>query len=271
MIPILDDVLTHIMNDQLKILAIEDNPGDYTLLELTLKRANCLALNLVRVETLKEALHHLHRQQVDVILLDLSLPDVWGIDAVKKLNSYASDIPIIVLTGNEDENLAIEAIQAGAQDYLIKGEFNSSLTMRSIRYAVARKRALLKNKHQVTHQQDRELSFQNVIEQPSDGIIIIDNKGIIQFVNSAAAEIYGQSTHEIIGTKFDYPLNTQEAIEVEFNRPTSSKQTVSTEVRIVQLRGQGENAFLASLRDISKWKNKTLKFQSSKESFHQST
>ncbi|MCB0211031.1 MAG: response regulator [Anaerolineae bacterium] len=246
------------MNDQLKILAVEDNPGDYTLLELSLKRSNYLAPHLIWVKSLNGALNQLQSQKVDIILLDLSLPDAWGIDAIKQLNSHASDIPIIVLTGNEDESIAIEAIEAGAQDYLVKGEFNSTLTMRAIRYAVARKRALLKNSYHLTRQQNSALCYNPVVKHTSDGILIIDKKGIIQFVNSGAAELYGQSSTTLTGTKFDYPLDTQEVMEIEFNQPTTSKQTIFTEVRIIEFNWHEEEAFLVSLRIISKRQNTNL-------------
>jgi signal transduction histidine kinase len=121
-----------------KILLIEDNPGDARLIKEFLSETNGAAFELDSVDRLSEGLVRLDGK--DAVLLDLALPDSTGIDTFRKLHSEAPFLPIIVLTGNEDDALAFKAVQEGAQDFLIKGQANSQLLARSMRYAIERKR-----------------------------------------------------------------------------------------------------------------------------------
>jgi signal transduction histidine kinase/DNA-binding response OmpR family regulator len=122
------------------ILLFEDNLGDAGLLEEILEESdNLYELNVV--ESLEEGLHVLNNTQFDVILLDLGLPDSDGINTFIDVNKISLNIPIIVLTGLNDEELGILAMKKGAQDYLIKKEIDSKLLKRSIRYAIERKKS----------------------------------------------------------------------------------------------------------------------------------
>ena len=122
------------------ILLVEDNPGDVRLLRETLRDAGTLRYELEHAWRLSEALERLSAGGVDVLLLDLSLPDAQGMQTVARALEAAPDVPIIVLTGLEDDLLAVQAVQAGAQDYLPKGRLDPTLLARSIRYAMERKR-----------------------------------------------------------------------------------------------------------------------------------
>ncbi len=121
------------------ILLVEDNPGDARLVEHMLRRASS-GFHVTHVPRIAEALDSLHTQDFSVILLDLSLPDGDGIDNVKEILSAAPSAPIVVLTGLEDQGVAIGAVQAGAQDYLIKGKVEPQALVQSMRYAIERKR-----------------------------------------------------------------------------------------------------------------------------------
>ncbi|MDP2382000.1 MAG: response regulator [Nitrospirota bacterium] len=123
------------------ILLIEDNPGDIRLLQEYLKEGGTCRFQITQVDRLSVGLARLAEACFDVVLLDLTLPDSQGIDTLHRLHEAAKGVPIVVLTGTEDDVLGVQLIQAGAQDYLIKGQVTGSLVMRSIRYAVERKRA----------------------------------------------------------------------------------------------------------------------------------
>jgi signal transduction histidine kinase len=123
----------------LSVLLVEDNPGDARLLELLLHEGT-LDHELIRAARLEQGLALLEQRPVDVILLDLSLPDGQGMDTVRRMLGSAGHAPIVVLTGLDDERVAVEAVQAGAQDYLVKGRVDSTLLVRSVRYAIERKR-----------------------------------------------------------------------------------------------------------------------------------
>lgn len=129
-----------IKEGQLEILLVEDNPGDAKLLQGLLQGAASHArFAITHVETLGEAAGLLRKRVPSVILLDLSLPDSLGIETIAGVHAIAPKVPIVVLTGVDDENLGTLAVRAGAQDYLIKGQVDGKLISRSILYAVERK------------------------------------------------------------------------------------------------------------------------------------
>lgn len=126
----------------MKILLVEDNQGDARLLDIMLREV-LTACTLTHADTLGKAFSHACLVQFDIILLDLSLPDSQGSGTFWRLHEVVSDVPIVVMTGHDDEVLANELAQAGAQDYLVKGSVDGRWLLRVMRYAIERKRAEL--------------------------------------------------------------------------------------------------------------------------------
>lgn len=122
----------------LKILLVEDNDQDAFLVEEYLKMEKKINFTLKHVEQLQDGIKCIIEQSFDIILLDLKLPDAEGLEVVERMHAAALDIPIVVLTGFDDESLGIKAVQSGAQDYLVKGKFDSASLIRAIRYAIER-------------------------------------------------------------------------------------------------------------------------------------
>ena len=125
----------------LNVLLVEDNPGDATLLRETLTEDAGDAFRLVRAQDLAGALEVMSDQVIDAVVLDLNLPDSNGFETFEKMREAALQLPILVLTGIEDDQLGLRAIQRGAQDYLSKGDVTGSEIARSLRYAVERNRS----------------------------------------------------------------------------------------------------------------------------------
>jgi diguanylate cyclase (GGDEF)-like protein len=125
-------------NGRIRVLLIEDNPGDARLIREALSEASGAGFDLTWVDSLAKALECLAVNETDAILLDLSLPDSTGLETVSKVLASAPETPIVVLTGYNDESLAVAAVHAGAQDYLVKGGVDSNLLARSLRYAIER-------------------------------------------------------------------------------------------------------------------------------------
>jgi signal transduction histidine kinase len=123
-----------------KVLLIEDNPGDARLLREMFSEDGSLDVDLTCVSFMSEAERHLATHTVDIILLDLGLPDTQGLAAIRRARIAAPDIPLVVLTGMDDEALAGQSLQEGAQDYLIKGQIDTRGLLRALRYASERKR-----------------------------------------------------------------------------------------------------------------------------------
>jgi CheY-like chemotaxis protein len=122
----------------LRALLAEDNPTDALLLRKALEEANGLEFELTRVETLADCLACLDEQNFDIVLVDLGLPDSSGLDTFVALQRRAAHTPILVLTGLNDEETGLRAVQLGAQDYLVKGQLQSAMLGRLIRYAAER-------------------------------------------------------------------------------------------------------------------------------------
>lgn len=125
----------------MKILLVEDNLADAEFLEEILIESSLAEASLIHVFQLVEAWEQLQADTFDAILLDLSLPDSHGLNTLAKVHSHSPDIAILVLTGLNDQEIALQAVREGAQDYLIKGQINPQLLDRAIRYAIERKRS----------------------------------------------------------------------------------------------------------------------------------
>lgn len=122
----------------IRLLLVEDNPGDALLFTETVKETRAFQFDVVHRACIDHALAFLAQGTPDMIVLDLGLPDAGGVEAVRKVQLAAPAIPLVVLTGLDDEASAIQALHAGAQDYLIKGQMTTSALVRALRYALER-------------------------------------------------------------------------------------------------------------------------------------
>jgi signal transduction histidine kinase len=131
------------MTQAVQVLLVEDNPGDARLLNELLQESTSLKVELTHLGSMKEALSHLATKVANIVLLDLGLPDASGIAAVRELHAMAPRVPLVVLTGMDDETVATQALQEGAQDYLVKGQIQAQMLIRALRHAIERKRMLV--------------------------------------------------------------------------------------------------------------------------------
>jgi GAF domain-containing protein/CheY-like chemotaxis protein len=127
--------------ESIRILLIEDNTGDARLLQEMLTEAEGFSFDLEHAERLTTGLGRLEDDEFDIVLLDLSLPDSHGLDTFAKVLAQAPEVPVVVLSGLDDSSVAVNAVRAGAQDYLVKGTVDSHLLTRAIHYAIERKQA----------------------------------------------------------------------------------------------------------------------------------
>ena len=128
------------MKKLLRILIVEDNPADTYLIQEMMPETGSVRFQFESVERLSEAITRLEREGIDIVLLDLGLPDSLGLPTLHDLRKAEPNIPVIVLSGNKDQELAVAAVRDGAQDYLVKGQIDGNLLARAARYAVERKR-----------------------------------------------------------------------------------------------------------------------------------
>jgi len=156
------------INQSIKILLIEDNPGDARLIQEMLAEAVDVAFDIKWASQLSKGLGYLSTESFDGVLLDLSLPDSFGIETFLKVHKQAPKIPVLILTGLDDETLALKAVREGAQDYLIKGQLSCcNLLVRALRYAIER------NKIEKALQ-DSERQYRTTLNSMGDAIHVVD-------------------------------------------------------------------------------------------------
>jgi len=133
------------------VLLIEDNPGDARLIEEMIREDPQAPFQLRCAERLSIGLEHLANGETGLVLLDLSLPDSMGLETFSRVYAHSPTVPIIVLTGNDDQNVALSAVKGGAQDYLVKGRLDRELLLRSMHYSIERKRYQVQLEHQANY------------------------------------------------------------------------------------------------------------------------
>ena len=179
------------MNDKpLKILLIEDNPGDVRLIREMLTEAGNDLFELEYADRLITGLRCLAEGDIDVILLDLGLPDSHRFDTFARVHAQAPQVPIILLTALDDEVLAMKVVRQGAQDYLIKGKVDSNLLSRTIRYAIERKRA-----EETLHREKEK--YRILVEESPLGVSIIGMDGHYKYINPKFVQIFGYTLEDI--------------------------------------------------------------------------
>ena len=234
----------NLTNPQLKLLVVEDNSEEAELIEEFLLTSNFGAhLSITRAERIGRVQQLLNQESFDAILLDLSLPDSRGIDTVARVKTYSLNTPIVVLTSDTNEELAIQSIQAGAQDYLVKIQINSEILIRSLRYAVERQQALRQSEEKyrsvinnnlgsiaiipssntIDNSQERdgneltakasEEFLNHIINANPDPIFVKDEQHRWIILNNAVCQLIGKPRSELIG-KSDYEFFPKEEADI---------------------------------------------------------
>src|SRR6266436_3072710 len=201
------------------VLLVEDNPGDARLLREMFNEQASHKTELTQVECMSDAEKHLAQRQVDIILLDLGLPDAEGVGSVRRVRVAAPHVPLVVLTGLDDEALATQALQEGAQDYLIKGQIDARGLLRALRYAIERKSMeeaffVEKERAQVT------------LKSIGDAVVCTDISGNITFLNLVAEKMTGWSWQEAVGRPMAEVLRILDATS---RKPTPNPMEMAVE------------------------------------------
>ncbi len=234
------------MSDKLirMLQLVEDNEGDARLLREMLNDEGWHNTEMTTVSSMRGAELHLAEHRVDFILLDLGLPDSQGMAAVRRAHAAAPRIPLVVLTGSDDESLALQALQEGAQDYLIKGQTISSVgqiesrgLLRALRYAVERK-AL---EEALFDEKERALVTLNSI---GDAVACTDTAGNLTFFNVVAEKLSGWTWQEAAGRPIGDIFRivdavTRKAVSAPMETAVSDERTIHLPSNSLLLRRDG--------------------------------
>jgi two-component system, cell cycle sensor histidine kinase and response regulator CckA len=217
-------------NNQIHILLVEDNPGDAALTRELLAGAKGMALDVAWVETLSEAIGRLSSDGIDLVLLDLGLPDCAGLETLRRVHAAAPGTVVVVLSGLSDEETALRSVQEGAQDYLIKGQVDAGMLALSIRYALGRGQSqeALRRAHADLESRIRQRTadlleanqalresqhlLQSLLDNLSTVIFVKDLQGRYLLVNPAYERLFQLGRESIIG-KTDHELFSREVAD----------------------------------------------------------
>lgn len=167
----------------LAVLLVEDDPGDGHLFRRLLSRAEP-GWDISVVPTLGEALAVLADRPIDCVILDLNLPDVTGLQGLRRVRQEPDAPPVVVLTGSDDDATAVAAVAAGAADYLPKRNADAVMLRRAVRYAVTREALVQKVR-------DRSIDLATIVEAVSDAVLLLDADGTVTHANRSAADLLG--------------------------------------------------------------------------------
>ena len=184
--------------ERIQILLIEDNPADARLLRELLGEVSTSSFSVTQAERLADGLNHLQQGRFDIVLTDLSLPDSEGLQAFQAVQRATPHLPVVVLSGSDDETLAIRAVREGAQDYLVKGQLNGHGLGRAIRHAIERRQAeerLIRS----------EAFYHSLVEHLPQNIFQKDLQERFTFANHRFCQLLGKKLNEVIGrTDLDF-------------------------------------------------------------------
>jgi PAS domain S-box-containing protein len=256
----------------IKVLLIEDNPDDAELLLRKLGKSVNGQLTVTSVKSLNDALKNIAQNKPDIVLSDLGLPDSHGLDTVTKIMCEAPNIPLVVLSGFDDEATAIKAVQSGAQDYLVKGQLEGRQIERSLFYAIERARLQTELEQHTQEISKIQANLLKILDKNADAIIVVGEDRQILFANPAAESLLGHRKKDLINKSFDFPVDGGKTSEIEIKH--RGNEITTAEMNVVEINWEGKPAYLASLRNITKRKimEEALKESESKfsKAFHSS-
>jgi len=255
--------------EPLQVLLVEDNPGDARIVREMLAEMNTERYEVTPVDRLADALANLTERPFDAILLDLNLPDSYGLATLIKIRAVAPHVPVIVVSGLADEEMAIHALREGAYTYLVKGQMNGYLLNRSIRYSIERERT-----EQIQQLQRAREYAENIVDTIREVLIVLDNRLRIVSANRSFYEAFetvpekieGRFIHELADQVWNIPeflallekilmhSNEHAGLELDHEFPVLGRRVMLLNARwVYEERGETDRILLA-MSDITERK-----------------
>ena len=221
-----------------RTLLIEDDPDDVLFMQMFLSAFgdDAFRFELTCADRLEIGLARLGEADWDVVVLDLMLPDSTGIETFLRVMSACGEAAVLVLTGHNDEESALEAVSLGAQDFLYKGSLSEGLLKKAILYSIERRRLLSQ--------------MEGVIAAAADGMVVVDGEAVVRYMNPAAEALFGVKAAEMLGRAFPHGV-AEPGQSRELRISAGEAGTRSVEMRVSPIEWKKQPGRLVSLRDIS--------------------
>ncbi len=213
----------HPDDSTISVLVIEDDLVFQRIIQDYLRHPSVGGIRVTLADRLKTGLVELGPESIDAVLLDLTLPDSEGLETLHRLQEYAPWVPVIVLTGLDDDAIAAEAVRRGAQDFIVKTDLNPALLARSIRYAIERSKAEVALR-------ESERRFRAVVEDQTELVCRFLPDGRLTFVNDAFCRFFGRDSEHLLGRSFlpvtgdDQPPTAAFFAAADPRHPTRSRE-----------------------------------------------
>jgi len=234
----------------MRVLLVEDEAADALVLAHALVHIGIPADSLVRVPSLVQALLHLSDPTVGLAIVDLGLPDSEGPATVRAMRERNPDLPLIVISGAGEAATALSSLKEGADDYLVKGAFDTEALERAIRHSIERRKLWVEARRRAVAVERAERRLRTVVEANSDGMLIVDEEGTIRFANEAAARLLKSNGQALEGVRLGVPVAIQdEAAELDSIRTDGSPGKLEMRRRAIEW--EGRRAHLLVLRDVT--------------------
>jgi DNA-binding response OmpR family regulator len=254
-----------------RLLLIEDNPADARLVEIYLQESKLIDCQITKAEELQEGLERLEEDEFDAILLDLTLPDSQGFSTVKTMIEEFPEYTIVVMTGMEDDRLALNSVKAGAQDFIVKGKFDGDLLARTISYAIERhqlQKRIEDYARAIKQNEKRLLDAQKMARIGNWELDIITNRMYWSDEVYRILERTDQKTDNDLNTflegvqeddledvrdAFNRSMEKGGRLEVEYRQRTASGtvKTVASQGQIQRSKKSGSLVLIGTVQDIS--------------------
>jgi PAS domain S-box-containing protein len=235
--------------DHLEVLLIEDSPSDAWLIDQQLREGSGDSMHVTTVTNLAQALDATANRHFDAALLDLNLPDSQGLATFEGLHAAAPGLPLVVLSGVANADIALAVLRKGAQDCILKRELPGALLDRIVRLAIERQRLALELDSRFEQLKLNEIRIRETIEESREAFVAFDDRGTVTFANDAAATMLTRTIDQMVGNPFTGEVPAGGPVDVAIQR-TDGSQGLG-ELRLIGKTSGNTGGSLLSLRDVT--------------------
>ncbi len=233
----------------MKVLLITEEEGVARLIKEYLTETKDSGFTLIWARSLSEGIKTRDKEKIDILIIDLNLPDSNCQNTVQKIQDSDFTIPVIILAGYEEEQYAINAMHRGAEQYILKKDLTRAFLVTALRNGIECHKIRLELKEKIQEFENIINNFRNLIAMQTDGIIVVDERGLISYMNHVAMEILDFQFDALVDTPFTYGVKEDRVLDIEILR--KKKPSCIVEMYQRSFLWGGKWARFISIRDVT--------------------